>query len=479
MSVTRRGLLLLGVTIAAAGLLYGAISGYVRVTNDRGGTDFNVFYLAGRTVLDGHASELFSVYTARGPGYTYIYLPMFAILMAPLSSLPIHITAIVWSLLSLLMIGHSALILYRGYVSGSAGGPSLKRSYLIFLIAASVVFFSENLLLGQVHILLMYLIVLAWKYQRANAEWAAGCLIGAAAVLKLLPAVFGLYFLLTRQYRALASMLITGVLLVFVVPGLVIGFETNGTLVQEFYDIQIEPFVSGETTDAGIYARTAKQKTLNDQDLGALLMRHFTADHYFVEAMGAETYRFLNLSSLNTSSVRRVMFVCFAVLLLATTAIFFHRRVLIESNPDGKDLFFALFVLLSLLLSPRIRLAYLTVLMIPYGLLIRNVLIHSDEHTMFLSKKILALSVGSLLLFSLPLFRAMTVLYYGLVCLFIGLLKLLATRDVHEFTLGSGTSVISRTAGVLPDHAHTLCSAGAQRGVYMWCLPRNRNSERL
>jgi hypothetical protein len=444
MSVNRRGLLLLGVTIGAAGLLYGVLSGYARVTNDRGGTDFNVFYLAGRTVLDGHASELFSVYTARGPGYTYIYLPMFAILMAPLSSFPLHITSIVWSLLSLLMVGHSALILYRGCVSGSPAGASLKRPYLIYLLAASVVFFSENLLLGQVHILLMYLMVLAWKYQRANAEWAAGCLIGAAAVLKLLPAVFGLYFLLTRQYRALASMLITGVLLVSVVPGLAIGFETNGTLVKEFYEIQIEPFVSGETTDAGIYARTAKQKTLNDQDLGALLMRHFTADHYFVEEMGAEAYRFLNVSSLNTSNVRRFMFVGFAVFLLATVAIFFHRRVLIESDLDGKDLFFALFVLLSLLLSPRIRLAYLTVLMIPYGLLIRNVLMQNDQHTAFLSRKILALSLGSLVLFSLPLFRAMTVLYYGLALLFVGILRLLATRDVHRFKLGNGSSVISR-----------------------------------
>jgi hypothetical protein len=214
--------------------------------------------------------------------------------------------------------------------------------------------------------------------------------------------------------------------------------------VKEFYEIQIEPFVSGESTDAGIYARTAKQKTLNDQDLGALLMRHFTADHYFVEEVGAEDYRFLNLWSLNTSKVRRFMFVCFALFLLATIGIFFHRRGSIESDLDAKDLFFALFVLLSLLLSPRIRLAYLTVLIIPYGLLIRNVLMQNDDRAVSLSRKILALSVGSLLLFSLPLFRAMTVLYYGLTFLFVGLLKLLATRDVRGFKLESGKSVISR-----------------------------------
>lgn len=443
MSANKTRLLLLAVTLAAAGLLYGALSGYSRFTNDRGGTDFNVFYLAGRTILDGNASELYSLQTERGPGFPYIYLPMFAIVMAPLSSFPIAVTSIIWILLSLLMICHSALILYAGCSPGSSGDDSSKHPYLIYLIVASVAFLSENLLLGQVHILLMYLMVLAWRYQRTKMEWAAGFLIGAATVLKLLPAVFGLYFLLTRQYRALASMVITALLLVAVVPGIVIGFETNGRLVNEFYEAQVKPFVSGETTDAGIYARTAQQKTLHDQDLGALLMRHFAANHYFVEQLDAENYQFLNLLSLDTSSVRRLMFPLFAAFLTITTVVFFRRRRLIDSDTDAGDLFFALFVLLSLLLSPRIRLSYLAVLMIPYALLIRNLLTGNDERTVSLSKKSLAFSIGSIVLFSLPLFRALTILYYGLACLFFGLLRLLVTRDRHSLQEGGSTSEIS------------------------------------
>ena len=170
MSVNRSRVLSLALAIAAAGLLYGAISGYSRFTNDRGGTDFNVFYSAGRTVLDGNASALYSVYTERGPGFTYIYLPMFAVLMAPLSFLPIAIGSIIWNLLSLSMVFHSALILYRGCFPAASRDGSLRYPFLIFLVAASVVFLAENLLLGQVHIVLMYLIVLAWKYQRTRME---------------------------------------------------------------------------------------------------------------------------------------------------------------------------------------------------------------------------------------------------------------------------------------------------------------------
>ena len=105
---------------------------------------------------------------------------------------------------------------------------------------------------------------------------------------------------------------------------------------------------------------------------------------------------------------------------------------MIDSHPDAHDLFFALFVLLSLLLSPRVRLVYLTVLMIPYGLLIRNLLEETDERTVSLSRNTLALSLGSVVLFSLPLFRALTVLYYGLGFLFFGLIRLLVAQSASS-----------------------------------------------
>jgi hypothetical protein len=432
MSTNRSRLLLLALLIAVAGLLYGALSGHARFTNDRGGTDFNVFYLAGSTVLDGNASELYSVRTERGAGYTYIYLPLFAVLMAPLSFFRIEITSIIWNLLSLLMIFHSVLILYAGYFPRALDDHALKRAYPVYLIAASVVFLAENLLLGQVHILLLYLLVLAWKYERVRMEWTAGSLLGAATALKLLPGVFLLYFLLTQQYRALVSMLITVLVCVSVLPAVVIGFETNGQLVREFYEMQLRPLVSAGTTEASIYARTAQQKTLHDQDFGALLMRHFAIDHYFVEEVNAENYRFLNLMSLNTSRVRQLMLPVFAALVIFMTVLYVRRRRVIDSDADARDLFFALFVLLSLLLSPRVRLAYLTVLMIPYGLLIRNLLEHTDERTVSLSRNTLALSLGSIVLFSLPLFRALTVLYYGLGFLFFGLIRLLVTKSASS-----------------------------------------------
>jgi hypothetical protein len=431
-STNRSRLLWLALLIAVAGLSYGALSGHARFTNDRGGTDFNVFYEAGRVILDGKASELYSVRTERGAGFPYIYLPLFAVIMAPLSLFRIELTSIIWNLLSLLMILHSAMILYGGYFPRSRGDHALQRAYAVFLIAASVVFLSENLLLGQVHVLLLYLIVLAWKYERASMQWTAGALIGTATALKLLPGVFLLYFLLTRQYRALASMLATVLLCVSVVPAVAIGFETNGQLVREFYDMQIRPMVSADTTEASMYARTAQRKTLHDQDFGALLMRHFAVDHYFVEDVNAESYRFLNLTSLNTSRVRQFMLPVFAVLVIFTTVVYVRHRKVIDSHPDAHDLFFALFVLLSLLLSPRVRLVYLTVLMIPYGLLIRNLLEETDERTVSLSRNTLALSLGSVVLFSLPLFRALTVLYYGLGFLFFGLIRLLVAQSASS-----------------------------------------------
>jgi hypothetical protein len=122
----------------------------------------------------------------------------------------------------------------------------------------------------------------------------------------------------------------------------------------------------------------------------------------------------------------------FAALVIFTTVVYVRRRKEIASNADAHDLFFALFVLLSLLLSPRVRLVYLTVLMIPYGLLIRNLLEETDESTVSLSRNTLALSLGSIVLFSVPLFRALTVLYYGLGFLFFGLIRLLVAKSASS-----------------------------------------------
>ena len=193
-----------------------------------------------------------------------------------------------------------------------------------------------------------------------------GAIVGAAGVavataIKLLPAIFGVYFLIRREWRAFASFVLLLAVTTVAVPAMFLGPRTAFALLGEFYQLQVGPYLSGESTQHAIYARTAVRKTQHDQDLGALLMRHFTAEH---DAGG------LLLARVNLRVVRSAMFGLFAVILAISVATAWPRAGDRVTEPRMTDLVFAVFVMLSLLLSPRNRMAYWTVLMIPWAVLL-------------------------------------------------------------------------------------------------------------
>ena len=95
-----------------------------------------------------------------------------------------------------------------------------------------------------------------------------------ATAIKLLPAIFGVYFVIRRERRAFASFVLLLTVTTVAVPAMFLGPRTAFALLGEFYQLQVGPYLSGESTHHAIYARTAIRKTQHDQDLGALLMRH-------------------------------------------------------------------------------------------------------------------------------------------------------------------------------------------------------------
>ena len=170
-----------------------------------------------------------------------------------------------------------------------------------------------------------------------------------------MPAIFGVYFLIRREWRAFASFVLLFAVTTVAVPAMFLGPRTAFALLGEFYQLQVGPYLSGESTQHAIYERTAIRKTQHDQDLGALLMRHFTAEH------GAGG---LLLARVNLRVVRSAMFGLFAVILAISVATAWPRAGDRVTEPRMTDLVFAVFVMLSLLLSPRNRMAYWTVLML-------------------------------------------------------------------------------------------------------------------
>ena len=162
--------------------------------------DLDVYRIGSRVWLRGE--DLYGPLppTSGGARLPFSYPPIAAVLLTPLSLVPM---AVATTTLTLVSIGLTALVLrvflgcgsWRGAESGS------WRTVAIVLPAALFLEPVRNTLdYGQVNVVLMALVTL--DCLTARPRWPRGALVGLAAAVKLTPAAFVLFFLLRRDYRA-------------------------------------------------------------------------------------------------------------------------------------------------------------------------------------------------------------------------------------------------------------------------------------
>src|SRR5207248_1366364 len=88
--------------------------------------------------------------------------------------------------------------------------------------------FLQQMVQGQLNLLLLFLVTLAWWADRQGKLPAAGICTGAAAAFKLFPAFLLIYFLFLRKWRALvwACLAFLGFTLA---AGIIFGFDSYRT----------------------------------------------------------------------------------------------------------------------------------------------------------------------------------------------------------------------------------------------------------
>jgi hypothetical protein len=177
-----------------------------RFSADLRGSDFPDFYAAARMVAEGHGHELYDAeaqrqYQARDTGRVgtlYIHPPFEIALYLTVAWLPLKYAYLLWSLLNLALIAASSRLLAN----------EALRFCNWWLFAASLTFVPLALCIqqGQDSLLLLLLIVLAFKALRRNRAFAAGCwlALGLFKFQLVLPMLAVL--LLTREGRARKSM---------------------------------------------------------------------------------------------------------------------------------------------------------------------------------------------------------------------------------------------------------------------------------
>jgi hypothetical protein len=169
--------------------------------------DFAAYYLAAHAIRGGedpYDPAVLAQFAARAgiAAHTpYIYPPFLAVAIQPIAALPYPVAAVIWLAMSAAALV-VALVLLRAIVD---------IQDRVFPLAVGAVFFlppvHHTLELGQINHFLLLLIVAAALQTRAL--WS-GVLIGAAAALKVFPAVFGGVFVVRKHFAGIAAAALVG-----------------------------------------------------------------------------------------------------------------------------------------------------------------------------------------------------------------------------------------------------------------------------
>ena len=164
-------------------------------------------YAASRLMLEGapvarfYDDDWFSVEVARFEPTVYdlhgANLPTMGLTLLPLALLPYHAARLVWTVASFGAV--VALVLWVGKTAGVTGVAWPALYTLIFLFQP----LRENLLHGQMYVLVLALWVLAWQGFRTNRPGLLGASLGALLITKTAGLMLWPLLLAQRRWNAL------------------------------------------------------------------------------------------------------------------------------------------------------------------------------------------------------------------------------------------------------------------------------------
>jgi alpha-1,2-mannosyltransferase len=195
-----------GILIAIV-LAYRAVQVISWLSAPQWGYDFSAYWLAARHLLAGQpiytAAQLAGTYAPQGQ-FLYLYAPFVAVLAIPLAWLsPASYgpAAGLWALGGVAV----TIAVVLGIARLERLAPTRQRAILLLAGAFAFPPLVGELVLGNVHVLLLGLLALAWWGVRMGGKQGdalAGLAIGTAALIKLFPALLLLWLVLTGRWRA-------------------------------------------------------------------------------------------------------------------------------------------------------------------------------------------------------------------------------------------------------------------------------------
>ncbi|MFC1480402.1 glycosyltransferase family 87 protein [Candidatus Omnitrophota bacterium] len=305
-------------------------------------TDLTVFLRAAEAIQSGE--HIYFVANARG--WYYVYLPLFAILLTPFTKLPLLVDTFLWYMLSVAALCGTVFLSARLAKDRSVGMRAAVMAAL-FCVPSLL----ESMTRGQLGVISVFLaIAILYLYVGRRIVWA-GLLFAFAVVLKVSPlAPLVVLFLVKREWKMCAVILLGFFFFVWALPSFVLGTDQNWFFLTEWNRI-----LSHAASDAGheshIWGQLVTPFDQDNQSLYAVATRWVWPSEEVLISHGNFWVRWASRT-----------FGAVALFMLA----FVSRRKRAQTSQKQLMLEYSLFPMLMLLVSPVSEIHHYTILFVMF-----------------------------------------------------------------------------------------------------------------
>lgn len=170
--------------------------------------DFDVYREGAKAFLAG--DNLYTRgYSVGGVSLPFTYPPFAALVFVPFTLLSVNFGATILCLTSALALWWCVVLATRSVMPEWSKASVYGFAAVILSIALLMEPVRDTMGFAQVNVLLMLLVIIDVLARRTVLP--RGSLVGIAAAIKLTPAVFGLYFLVKKDYKAAAWSVASGI----------------------------------------------------------------------------------------------------------------------------------------------------------------------------------------------------------------------------------------------------------------------------
>lgn len=195
------------------------------------GHDFEVFVNAGDKIIRG-----LNIYKPPfAQNLNYYYSPLFALLLAPFSGLPIMISQLAWIFFSYFLL-YRIWVLCNEYFDTSIITDKQQQIWLLITFILSLRFILIDIGFVQMTTFLLWATLQSLSFFKKGRYIKGATLLAFAINIKLLPLAFVLYLFYRRQSKAALLTCLFYVVYLYI-PALYLGWSKNNLLLHDWFTL--------------------------------------------------------------------------------------------------------------------------------------------------------------------------------------------------------------------------------------------------